>query len=450
MDGLLLKPTEETPRARTLILCDFDGTVSTTDTVNRVVRDHIISEEWRYHVKRYLRGEIGSKTVYEAVGPLMRMDRDSFREYALRIAKLDPAFPAFLQWARTRGIDVKILSDGFDVTIETLLQRHGIQGLEVFSNRLVISQDGGVEISYPHSDPACGWCGTCKRGVIRSHRSNYDKIILIGDGESDRHAAAEADMVLALKELFVYCAREGIPAIRVQGFHEVPHLLERRIEAVAFDMDGTLIDSVESIAESFNYLFGVMGRPAMTVHEIVKRTGISLVDFINEFFAPEEREQALQIFREYYDKIFIERTSIIPGVYETLEAINGVVAKGVVTNKRGVYARKLAEHFGFADKMARIIGAQDGFRAKPAGDMFEEFMRSVGAAKQNTIYVGDAPLDVEAARNAGIDAVLVANDLFPAEDLALHGPRRVLKRITDLSSALRPVLGPAPTETSAQ
>ena len=69
------KTAQQTAAAnpRILILCDFDGTVSTKDTVNRLVREHATSPEWRYYVKRYMLGEIGSREVYQAVAPLMRM-----------------------------------------------------------------------------------------------------------------------------------------------------------------------------------------------------------------------------------------------------------------------------------------------------------------------------------------------------------------------------------------
>ncbi|MCA1961827.1 MAG: HAD family hydrolase [Desulfomonile sp.] len=421
---------------RTLILCDFDGTVSTADTVNRVIRSHVISPEWRFPVKQYLRGDIGSKGVYEAVAPLMRMNREEYRSFALRHASLDPDFPRFLGWARERGIDVKILSDGFDLTIHTLFDHHGIKGVEVFANRLVIHNDGSVEILSPHADPSCGMCGTCKLKVLQSFRPEYDRIILVGDGESDRHAARHADMVLALRDLFIFCCSEGIPAMRIEGFGEVPELLSRRIQAVTFDMDGTLLDSLVTIADAFNHMFARLGYPTMTVDEVARKTCISLVDFVHSYLKPEEAEIGIKIFREYYDTIFLDKTTLMPGAKETLDAIDGTVVAGIVTNKRGQYARLLAEHFGFADRMARIIGAQDGFHAKPSGEMFDEFARFTGVDKSAMIYVGDSPIDVEAARNGGIDAFVVANSVFSAQELALCKPRRVLARITDLPAAL--------------
>ena len=425
---------------RILILCDFDGTVSTKDTVNPLVREHATSPEWRYYVKRYMLGEIGSREVYQAVAPLMKMTRADLDAFVLKHAALDPGFPQFLKWAEERGIDVKIVSDGFDATIETLFRNHGISGLEVFANTLILADDGRVSMASPYSDSACETCGTCKLGILRKFRPSYDKIVLIGDGESDRHAASEADIVLALHQLFVYCARHGFPAVHVNDFQEIPNLLTRRIEAVTFDMDGTLVDSLDSIVDAFNHMFVRLGYPPMTTEEVVRHTSISLKDFVKVFLKPEEAETGIRIFREYYDAIFIEKTAMMPGAMETLSALDGTIVQGVVTNKRGKYARKLAEHFGFSHNMARIIGAEDGFKTKPAGEMFDEFMRSVGATKEKTIYVGDAPLDIQAAKNAGIDAFAVASSIFSAEELAMHRPRRVLSDITQLPAALQPLI----------
>jgi len=243
-----------------------------------------------------------------------------------------------------------------------------------------------------------------------------------------------------LHDLFVYCAREKIPALRAEGFSEIPKVLSQRIEAVAFDLDGTLVDSLVSITDAFNHMFAYLGYPPMTVEEVARKTSISLKDFVESFLPPHKVERGIRVFREYYDTIFLDRTTLFPGALETLQAMNGRAIQGIVTNKRGRYARILAEHLGFSGNMARIIGAEDGFRAKPSGDMFAEFMRSVGTTRDTTIYVGDSPVDIEAATNAGIDAFVVAGPIFSAEELALHRPRRVLSHITELPAALRPVL----------
>lgn len=440
MDMRTQQPAKEGSAGKVLILCDFDGTVSSKDTVNRLIREHIASPEWRFHVKQYLRGEVGSREVYESFAPLMHMTHQDLEDFVLKHAELDPGFPQFLTWANEHGIDVKIVSDGFDATIKTLLRNHGIEGIEIFSNRLALTGEGPVSIDSPHGNPDCGRCAACKVQVLRSFRNAYDTIVLIGDGESDRHAAWEADAVVALKDLFLYCAKEAIPAIRAEGFHEIPFLLTRRIQAVAFDMDGTLVDSIDSITNAFNHMFVQLGYPSMTVEEIVRHTGVSLLDFVKSFLKPEEAQKGIKIFRDYYDTIFLDQTTLMPGAREMLDALDGTVVQGVVTNKRGPYARMLANHLGIAAKMSRIIGAEDGFKAKPAADMFDEFVRSVGAARDTTVYVGDAPIDVQAASNAGIDAFVVVNPMFGGEELAVLKPRRVLSSLTDLPKALKPII----------
>ncbi len=427
-------------KPRVLILCDFDGTISTKDTVNRLIRSHLQDPEWRYHVKRYLIGDTGSKGVYQAVAPMMRMTQRDLDRFVSEHAELDPHFPEFLAWATDVGIDVKIVSDGFDATIRTLFRNHALNGLEIYANTLLFDHDGSVRIETPYSNPVCGACGTCKLSVLNRFRDSYDKIILIGDGESDRHAASQADMVLALKELFIYCARNDIPAVRMRSFKEAATLLTRRVEAVAFDLDGTLIESMEAIAEAFNHMFATLGYPEMTVDEIIRKTGVSLIDFVKSFLKPEEAELGIKIFRDYYDTIFLDRTTMFPGATETLEQLDGQHRTGVVTNKRGKYARILADHLGFSEKMDFIIGAEDGFKAKPHADMFIEFMKSVGSSEQETVYVGDAPIDIHGARSACIDAFVLANRFYSAEELALHKPRRVLRDISELPDALKPIL----------
>lgn len=431
---------KERKKTQTLILCDFDGTVSLKDTVNRLIRSHLFDPEWRYHVKRYLRGNTGSKGVYEALAPMMRMNQNDLNQFVSDHAELDPHFPEFLDWARSREIDVKIVSDGFDATIKTLFAKHGVDGLDIFANGLHFVENDRVEISNPYSNPECGVCGTCKLSILKSFRDTYNKIILIGDGESDRHAASEADMVLALKDLFIYCARNDIPAIRMKGFQEASSLLTRRIQAVAFDLDGTLIESLEAIAEAFNHMFATLGYPSMTVDEVIRKTGVSLIDFVRSYLKPEEADLGIKIFRDYYDTIFLEKTTMFPGAAEALERLNGSRKTGIVTNKRGKYARILADHLGFSEKMELIIGAEDGFKAKPHADMFVEFMKTAGVSEHVTVYVGDAPIDIHGAKAARIDAFALANRFYSAEELALHKPRRVLRSISELPDALEPLV----------
>ncbi len=421
------------------MLCDFDGTISKKDTVNRLVRTHLTAPEWRFVVKQYLRGDIGSKGVYEAVQPLLRLDADLLDKFVLEHAELDPHFPAFLDWAKKNSIDVKVVSDGFDATIAALFRNHDIDGLDIYANNLGFTTNG-VTINNPHANPECGVCGTCKLRVLDEFRADYDTIILIGDGESDRHAASKADLVLGLKDLFIYCARQGIPAIGIDGFQDVPNQLSREIKAVTYDLDGTLVDSLSTIWASFNHMFRTLGYPEMTKEEVARKTSLSLLDFVKGYLQPDEAEQGVRIFREYYSKIFLEQTLIMPGAHEVVHDLDGSVIQGIITNKKGVFARSIARNLDISTPMSLILGAEDGYKAKPAADMFHKFMETVSVTENEIVYVGDSPVDVVAAKNAGIDAFAVAGPVFSPEELALLRPRRVLRSISELPSAVAPVV----------
>jgi 2,3-diketo-5-methylthio-1-phosphopentane phosphatase len=392
------------------------------------------------YVALYRKGEIGSAQVYRAIGPMIQMTQRDMDSFVLEHAELDPAFPPFLQWTQERGIDVKVISDGFDSTIKTLFRNHRISDLDIYANKLSFSSDGKIRLISPHANPDCGKCGTCKVMIIREMRKFYDRIVLIGDGESDRHAAEEADATLALKDLFVYCADAGIPAVRLSDFSEAPGLLIRRVEAVMYDMDGTLVDSAPSLTRSFNHMFKALGYPEMSREDVMRKTSLSLVDFVKEYLRPEDGVRGVHVFREHYSKVFLQETGPMPEALRIIEELGAKRSQGIVTNKKGEFARQLAERLGFSRHITRVIGAQDGYSPKPSGDMILAFLDFVSVGRDSGVYVGDGPVDIQAAKAAGVDCFALAGDYFSAKELALLQPRRVLGSLSELPEALEPII----------
>ncbi len=427
-------------KQKILILCDFDGTISVKDTVNNLIRRHATSNDWMIHVEKYQRGELGSAGVYRAIEPMLKIDQKDLDLFVLEHAQIDPSFDYFLKWTSERGIDVKVISDGFDATINTLFRNHDIKGLDILANSLSFNGHGKVRLGSPHLNPECGLCGTCKVKIIRNMRQYYDHIILIGDGESDRHAAEEADAVLALKDLFIYCAKAGIPALYTRDFKEVPGLLVRRIEAVMYDMDGTLIDSAALITKTFNHMFKTLGYPTMTEQEVMRKTSLSLVDFVTKYLKPEDGIKGVHIFRDYYSKVYLDESRPFPMAEQILESLSYKYSQGIITNKKGSFARTLSDHLGLSKHITKIIGAQDGYKTKPSGEMLSAFLEFVGSGKDSCVYVGDGPVDIEAANEAGIDCFALVSKYYSTEELAKLSPRRVLGSLADLPSALEPVL----------
>jgi HAD superfamily phosphoserine phosphatase-like hydrolase len=192
--------------------------------------------DWEAIDRAYAAGEVGSRGAYARIAPLIRADRSQVRDFIREHETLDPHFPAFLHFCRGQGIDVKIVSDGLDLSIETVLGKHGL-AVEYFTNRLVFRQDGGIGVEFlPPS--ACGRCGTCKRSLLERFRTVYDRIVYVGDGHSDLCAAGTADQLFAKGVLYQRCREQGTPCQLYDDFADVRRGLESSLTARVDETDG--------------------------------------------------------------------------------------------------------------------------------------------------------------------------------------------------------------------
>jgi len=207
-----------------LILCDFDGTACSKDmgkaSMNR------FAAGWRDIDRSYYANVIGSRLAYLQIQPLFKGTKREMVDYALEEEKLDPYFLSFYAACRGSGIDLKILSDGLDFYISSILQKHGLQEIEFYSNRVVFRDDATVSIEFPSPRNGCDLCGTCKSTILEAHREAYDWIIYVGDGYSDVCPSQKADLVFAKPILSEKCRKRGKACIAYENFRDVGVILE--------------------------------------------------------------------------------------------------------------------------------------------------------------------------------------------------------------------------------
>jgi 2,3-diketo-5-methylthio-1-phosphopentane phosphatase len=211
---------------RTLVLCDFDGTVSPMDVGNRLL-NCFTGADWERIDRDYCAGRIGSQAAYRMIAPLVRGTRDDMLEYVLSVAALDRHFAEFHHICRQNSVELKIVSDGLDFYIEALLARYGLTGLEFFANRTVF-QGEAVTFEFPGASDDCGRCGNCKRSILMRCRQAYGRIVYIGDGHSDVCPAKHADLVFAKAVLFEKCSGNGNPCVRFETFKDIIRSLQGR------------------------------------------------------------------------------------------------------------------------------------------------------------------------------------------------------------------------------
>ena len=219
---------------RTTWLCDFDGTIARTDVGAALVeryargdraRRRALAEAWRA-------GRLGSRALIVAECAAVRVNRDEALAFA-RGVELDPGFAAFAAAAAGRGERVEVVSDGFDFYVRELLERAGLGPLPRSANRVRFAGDRMIP-GFPTRAPAgaCGRCGNCKAAHVARARARGDRVVLVGDGCTDRCAAPLADQVLAKGALLRWCRERGIAAQPFDGFADVERIARARAGAV--------------------------------------------------------------------------------------------------------------------------------------------------------------------------------------------------------------------------
>jgi len=203
-----------------LVLCDFDGTVCTVDMGNEVL-NRFTDEGWEEIDRAYCAGVIGSRVAYMQVASLFRGTRSQMLEFVSDLGRIDPHFPAFYQFCKDMGVDLKIVSDGLDFYINAILKKHNLQDIEFFSN-VVVFQDGNtLSIKFPRMNDQCRKCGTCKNGVLKQQRSDYSRVIYVGNGYSDVCPAGNADIVFAKDVLYEKCQQNGTICVHYENFNDI-------------------------------------------------------------------------------------------------------------------------------------------------------------------------------------------------------------------------------------
>lgn len=172
---------------------------------------------------------------------------------------------------------------------------------------------------------------------------------------------------------------------------------------VLFDLDGTLLDTLEDLADAVNYALTQHSYPQRTLEEVRRFVGngaarlITLAVPEGEDFAP-----VLATFQTYYRANSQVKTRPYPGILEMLDTVRAKYPVAVVSNKPDPAVKPLCADF-FGDVYA--LGEAAGCPRKPAPDMIFKAMNDLGVDR--CIYVGDSEVDVLTAQNAGVDCISV-------------------------------------------
>ena len=172
---------------------------------------------------------------------------------------------------------------------------------------------------------------------------------------------------------------------------------------ILFDLDGTLLDTLEDLADSVNYALEQHGYPQRTLEEIRTFVGNGAAMLIKLATSEsEDYEQVLRTFQSYYKTHCQVKTGPYAGVLEALREIRAEYPVAVVSNKPDPAVKTLCDDY-FDGVFA--LGERADCPRKPAPDMLYKAMEHLGVTK--AVYVGDSEVDVITAKNAGMPCISV-------------------------------------------
>jgi len=218
----------------------------------------------------------------------------------------------------------------------------------------------------------------------------------------------------------------------------------KELKAVIFDLDGTLIDSVDAHMASWTEALKKVGIKDDR-GEVKRLVGMSARD-ISKALIPEGREEKrgeLRLLKRrlYYEEFFPSRVVPFPDAVETLKQINDKGLKcAIASSIDSKKIRMIAQKFGFDRYIQAIVGADEVERGKPNPEIMLEASSKLGVIPESCIVVGDTAYDVAAGRAAGMITMAVVRETTVMEALIAQKPDWIVMNLSELMDVLRTVM----------
>ena len=202
-----------------------------------------------------------------------------------------------------------------------------------------------------------------------------------------------------------------------------------RFAHVAFDLDGTLIDSRHDLASSVNHVLRTMRLPELAPETLYGYVGDGARVLVERALGPERCarvDEGMALFLEWYGAHLLDATVPYPGIIELLDALAvRSVAISVLTNKPIGLTRTILDGLALSGRFAGVIGGDSLPVRKPNPAGLDELCRLTGTPRDETLLVGDSTIDVETARAGGVAFCGVSWGLSP-DALIAAAPERLV------------------------
>lgn len=213
----------------------------------------------------------------------------------------------------------------------------------------------------------------------------------------------------------------------------------KKIDTILFDLDGTLLDTLEDLADSVNYVMERFGYPEMALEDVRNYVGNG-VERLMELSLPKGRanpqfDSCVLMFKERYKEHMQDKTKPYEDILALLQQLQGKYNMAVVSNKFDKAVKGLVNDY-FFPYITVALGEASGIRKKPAPDMVFKALEELGAHIEGAVYVGDSEVDVKTALNAGLKCVGVTWGFRDVKTLKDTGAHYIIDKPLELLSLL--------------
>ena len=208
---------------------------------------------------------------------------------------------------------------------------------------------------------------------------------------------------------------------------------------ILYDLDGTLADTRRDIINGVRHALKTLNGPELTDDEIKDCVGTGLHALIRDVFRTQDEalaDKGAKLYREHYKKHMLDHTTLYPGAREFLKYFKDR-KQAVITNKPDPFSSQILEALGVAGYFIAILVGDNGLPFKPDPAAVRHLMEKTGAATEEVLFVGDSPIDIQAARNAGVEIVTLSHGFASESTLSEAKPDYIVRNFEELLGLAR-------------
>lgn len=288
-------------------------------------------------------------------------------------------------------------------------------------------------------------------------RNHLERAVYVGDTQGDADACAKAGIPIVYAQYGL--GKVDKPWKSIERFTELGDIFlndgsgeadkteksvraadEMPVDTVIFDLDGTLLYTIEDLAASTNYALKKHGMPERSLEEITAFVGNGVAKLMERAVAegttPEQTEQLLAEFKEHYSVHSLDHTRPYDGITDMLTGLKQRGYKlAVVSNKLESATRNLCEQF-FPGLMDAVVGDNPQMAKKPEADMVNAVLYKLNSSRATAVYVGDSEVDIATAANAGMRLIMVEWGFRKRADMEKLGAQCFIHKADEIYSVL--------------